>query len=101
VKILRDRGRSRILHNPEERFSDKCSDQIKTLPGSMLHLLLQPPTLLRLLLLKTVKGSGIMGVIDGFSPRGVETPEDKAHSKEFLRKIGYKLIGVQAMNIPN
>jgi adenosine/AMP kinase len=32
-----------------------------------------------------------MGVIDGFPPRGVETPEDKAHRKEFLRKIGYKL----------
>lgn len=37
------------------------------------------------------QGSGIMGVIDGFSPRGFETPEDKAHRKEFLRKIGYKL----------
>ncbi len=40
---------------------------------------------------ETPQGSGIMGVIDGFSPRGVETPEDKAHRKEFLRKIGYKL----------
>lgn len=39
----------------------------------------------------TAQGSGIMGVIDGFTPRGVETPEDKAHRKEFLRKIGYKL----------
>ncbi len=39
----------------------------------------------------TPQGSGVMGVIDGFSPRGVETPEDKAHRKEFLRKIGYKL----------
>jgi len=37
------------------------------------------------------QGSGITGVIDGFSPRGVETPEDKAQRKEFLRKIGYKL----------
>lgn len=37
------------------------------------------------------QGSGIAGVIDGFSPRGVETPEDKAQRKEFLRKIGYKL----------
>lgn len=36
-------------------------------------------------------GRGIMGVIDGFSPRGLETPGDKAHRKEFLRKIGYKL----------
>ncbi len=40
---------------------------------------------------ETPQGSGIMGVIDGFSPRGVETPEDKAQRKEFLRKIGYKL----------
>ncbi len=40
---------------------------------------------------ETRQGSGIMGVIDGFPPRGIETPEDKAHRKEFLRKIGYKL----------
>ena len=37
------------------------------------------------------QGRGIMGVIDGFAPHGVETPEDKTHRKEFLRKIGYKL----------
>ena len=37
------------------------------------------------------QGRGVMGVIDGFAPRGVETPEDKMHRKEFLRKIGYKL----------
>ena len=40
---------------------------------------------------QTELGNGIMGVIDGFPPRGVETPEDKAHRREFLRKIGYKL----------
>jgi len=39
----------------------------------------------------STQGSGIAGVIDGFSPRGVETPEDKTQRKEFLRKIGYKL----------
>jgi adenosine/AMP kinase len=39
----------------------------------------------------TSLGSGVMGVVDGFSPKGVEMPEDKAHRKEFLRKIGYKL----------
>jgi len=37
------------------------------------------------------QGKGVLGVIDGFSPRGIETYEDKAHRKEFLRKIGYKL----------
>ena len=40
---------------------------------------------------KTSQGSGVLGVIDGFPPKGVETTEDRAHRKEFLRKIGYKL----------
>jgi len=39
----------------------------------------------------TSQGSGVLGVIDGLSPKGVEGAEDKAHRKEFLRKIGYKL----------
>lgn len=37
------------------------------------------------------QGNGVLGVIDGFSPKGVEKAEDKAYRKEFLRKIGYKL----------
>lgn len=37
------------------------------------------------------QGRGILGVIDGFATKGVETEEDKAERKEFLRKIGYKL----------
>jgi hypothetical protein len=40
---------------------------------------------------ETVQGRGILGVIDGFSPKGVETEADRTHRKEFLRKIGYKL----------
>jgi adenosine/AMP kinase len=39
----------------------------------------------------TPQGNGVLGVIDGFSPKGIEKPADKAHRKEFLRKIGYKL----------
>jgi len=46
---------------------------------------------LEVVVAETSMGKGILGVIDGFSPRGVEAPEDKAHRKEFLRKIGYKL----------
>ena len=46
---------------------------------------------LEVIVAETPQGKGILGIIDGFSPRGVETPEDKAHRKEFLRKIGYKL----------
>lgn len=37
------------------------------------------------------QGNGVLGVVDGFAPKAIETAEDKAHRKEFLRKIGYKL----------
>jgi adenosine/AMP kinase len=36
------------------------------------------------------KGRGIMGVIDGDKPNGVESEDDARHRREFLRKIGYK-----------
>ena len=36
------------------------------------------------------QGRGVMGVIDGSSPKGVEGPADVTARKEFLRKIGYK-----------
>jgi len=36
-------------------------------------------------------GRGILGVIDGARPAGVESASDIAWRKEFLRKIGYKL----------
>ncbi len=40
---------------------------------------------------ETELGRGVLGVIDGFKPKGIEKEEDKKHRKEFLRKIGYKL----------
>jgi adenosine/AMP kinase len=46
---------------------------------------------LEVVVAETPQGKGILGVIDGFSPKGVESAEDKADRKEFLRKIGYKL----------
>jgi adenosine/AMP kinase len=37
------------------------------------------------------RGRGILGVIDGEKPRGIEGEEHRKERKEFLRKIGYKL----------
>ena len=37
------------------------------------------------------QGKGILGVIDGSSPKGVEGPDDRRQRRELLRKIGYKL----------
>ncbi len=46
---------------------------------------------LEVVVASTSQGKGIAGVIDGASPKGVETEEDKAQRRGFLRKIGYKL----------
>ncbi len=40
---------------------------------------------------QTEQGRGVIGVVDGASPKAVEGPEDVKKRKEFLRKIGYKL----------
>jgi len=37
------------------------------------------------------RGKGIIGVIDGESPKGLEQEHDVKKRKDFLRKIGYKL----------
>jgi adenosine/AMP kinase len=39
----------------------------------------------------TDRGRGIVGVIDGEPPTGVETEDDVADRRELLRVIGYKL----------
>ncbi|GIK41616.1 MAG: membrane protein [Chloroflexota bacterium] len=40
---------------------------------------------------ETDQGRAILGVVDGFSPQGIEGEEDIAWRKGFLRQIGYKL----------
>jgi uncharacterized protein len=39
---------------------------------------------------ETEQGRGVMGVIDGFAPKGVEQAEHAEQRRGFLRKIGYK-----------
>jgi adenosine/AMP kinase len=36
------------------------------------------------------QGRGVLGVIDGSSPKGIETVENASERHAFLRKIGYK-----------
>jgi uncharacterized protein len=45
---------------------------------------------LEVIVAETDQGRGIVGVIDGLSPRGVETEADSEARRAFLRKIGYK-----------
>lgn len=43
-----------------------------------------------ILITQTDLGRGIIGVVDGYSPKGIESEEDKKTRIEFLQKIGYK-----------
>lgn len=43
-----------------------------------------------IIIVETEQGRGVLGVVDGYCPTGVETAEDVKTRKEFLRKIGYK-----------
>jgi len=43
------------------------------------------------LVAQTGQGRGVMGVVDGFPPKGVETDDDVKERREFLKMIGYKL----------
>lgn len=39
---------------------------------------------------QTEQGRGVLGVIDGSAPKGVESIEHEGKRRDFLRKIGYK-----------
>lgn len=44
----------------------------------------------QVLLVETSQGRGVLGVVDGASPRGVESEADRTQRHGFLRAIGYK-----------
>jgi adenosine/AMP kinase len=46
---------------------------------------------LQVLVARSEQGGGIVGVIDGFAPKGIEDENQKQARKKFLRDIGYKL----------
>lgn len=46
---------------------------------------------LKVVVAATESGRGVLGVIDGSSPAGIETDADRRVRREFLRSIGYKL----------
>lgn len=44
----------------------------------------------QVLVAETRMGRGVIGVVDGGKPLGIETKEDKKERRELLRKFGYK-----------
>ncbi len=55
------------------------------------HIFCASANSVEVILAKTEQGIGILGVIDGEPPLGVENDDDKENRKSLLRKFGYKL----------
>jgi adenosine/AMP kinase len=65
-------------------------DKIKCVP-EVCNIFMATANPFQVILAETEQGRGILGVVDGFTSKGIETEKDMAERKQFLRKIGYKL----------
>ncbi len=55
------------------------------------HIVCATANPLQIIVAQTELGKACIGVVDGASPKGIETDQDKNERKDMLRKFGYKL----------
>jgi len=65
-------------------------DKVKAVP-EVCNIYLATANPFQVIVAETEQGRGILGVIDGFASKGMETERDVVERKAFLRKISYKL----------
>jgi len=56
----------------------------------ILNILVATANPVQFIIAETEQGRAVLGVVDGFKSKGVESDKDKEERHEFLRKIGYK-----------
>jgi len=74
----------------KEAFPVNVLNAIKTCP-EVCSIFCATANPVQIIVAETEQGRGILGVVDGYSPKGVEDEKDIQNRKQFLRKIGYKL----------
>jgi adenosine/AMP kinase len=82
-------GHSFILFM-EEGFPINILNTIKMVP-EVVRIFCATANPTEVIIVENDLGNGILGVIDGMRPNGVENEEDLKKRKDFLRMIGYKL----------
>lgn len=55
------------------------------------HIICATANPLQVIVVETEQGNGIIGVVDGSRPKGIEQEADRNARKELLRKLKYKL----------
>jgi uncharacterized protein len=73
----------------ENAFPINVTQRIKSVP-EVVNLFCATANPVEVLTVETEQGRGIIGVVDGFKPVGIESDEDIELRKKFLREIGYK-----------
>lgn len=83
-------GHSFIIFLAEGFFPINVLNAVKMAP-EVCRIFCATANLTQVILVETAQGRGILGVVDGSKPKGVEDDEGIAWRKGFLRQIGYKL----------
>ena len=67
-----------------------CSPRARQVP-EVCNIFCATANPVQVLVAETELGRGVLGVVDGLPPAGVETDDDIVERKHLLRAIGYKL----------
>jgi adenosine/AMP kinase len=82
-------GHSFILFLGDDYYPINVLNAIKMVP-EVCHIFCATANPCEVIVVESEQGRGILGVIDGQKPLGIEGDEDIAWRKNFLRQIGYK-----------
>ena len=83
-------GHSFIIFLGEGFYPINVLNTVKTVP-EVCHVFCATANPTQVILAETELGRGILGVVDGSKPKGIEGDDGIAWRKGFLRKIGYKM----------
>ena len=83
-------GHSFIIFLGEGFYPINVLNAVKMVP-EVCHVFCATANPVQVIVAETEQGRGILGVVDGVSPLGVEMDDDVAQRKNLLRVIGYKL----------
>ena len=73
----------------KEMYPINVMQRLKSVP-EVCSILAATANPLQIIVAETSQGRGVIGIVDGYKPKGIEDEENIKKRREFLRKIGYK-----------